>query len=73
MKLESKPVANMLLYVVSIAISLLLMYLARDFSTGGSNVCADSRWVSVERCRNSWDRLNSQGGQTVAFIISAIL
>jgi hypothetical protein len=38
MKLESKPAANMLLYVVTIAIGLLLMYLARDFRSGGTNV-----------------------------------
>lgn len=38
MKLESTPAANILLYVVSIATGLLLMYLARGFSQGGSNV-----------------------------------
>ncbi len=38
MKLESKPAANMLLYVVIIVVGFLLMYLARDFSHGGTNV-----------------------------------
>ena len=38
MRLESKPAANMLMYVVMIILGLLLMYLARDFSHGGSNV-----------------------------------
>lgn len=38
MKLESKPAANMLLYVVVTGAGLLLMYLARDFSSGGANV-----------------------------------
>ena len=38
MRLESKPAANMLLYVVTIVAGLLLMYLARDFGHGGSNV-----------------------------------
>ncbi|MDA8428384.1 MAG: hypothetical protein M0T70_03920 [Geobacteraceae bacterium] len=38
MKLESKPAANMLLYVVIIVIGFLLMYLARDFSHAGTNV-----------------------------------
>jgi hypothetical protein len=38
MKLESKPAANMLLYVVIVVVGFLLMYLARDFSHAGSNV-----------------------------------
>jgi hypothetical protein len=38
MKLESKPAANILLYVVVIGVGLLLMYLARDFRHGDSNV-----------------------------------
>jgi hypothetical protein len=38
MKFESKPAANMLLYVVIIVVGFLLMYLARDFSHAGSNV-----------------------------------
>jgi len=38
MKLESKPAANMLLYVVIVVLGFLLMYLARDFSHGGTNV-----------------------------------
>jgi hypothetical protein len=38
MKLESKPAANMLLYVVVTAVGLLLMYLARDFGHGDNNV-----------------------------------
>lgn len=38
MKLESKPAVNMLLYVVITAVGFLLMYLARDFSHGGTNV-----------------------------------
>jgi hypothetical protein len=38
MKLESKPAANILLYVVVTGAGLLLMYLARDFRHGDSNV-----------------------------------
>lgn len=38
MKLESKPAANMLMYVAISAVGFLLMYLARDFSHGDSNV-----------------------------------
>lgn len=38
MKLESKPAENMMLYVVITVVGLLLMYLARDFSHGGTNV-----------------------------------
>lgn len=38
MKLESKPAANMLLYVVISVVGFLLMYLARDFIHGGTNV-----------------------------------
>lgn len=40
MKLESQPVTNTLLYIVTCTIGLLLMVLARDFSHGGSNVLA---------------------------------
>lgn len=38
MRLESKPVANQLLYVLIVAVGALLMFLARDFRQGGSNV-----------------------------------
>ena len=38
MKLESQPAANMLLYIVTSVAGLLLMYLARDFNHGGTNV-----------------------------------
>lgn len=38
MRLESKPTVNMLLYIVTSAVGLILMYLARDFSHGGTNV-----------------------------------
>lgn len=38
MKLESKPASNMLMYVVITAVGALLMYLARDFRHGDSNV-----------------------------------
>jgi hypothetical protein len=40
MKLESKPVAMLALYLVTIAVGLLLMWLARDFAHAGSNVMA---------------------------------
>lgn len=40
MKLESKPVTNTLLYLLTIGIGLVLMYLARDFSHAGTNVLA---------------------------------
>lgn len=38
MKLESKPATNTLLYLLTIGIGLVLMYLARDYSHGGTNV-----------------------------------
>jgi hypothetical protein len=41
MKLESKPAANMLLYVVISVVGFLLMYLARDLSHGGTNVLCE--------------------------------
>jgi zinc transporter ZupT len=40
MKLESQPAANTLLYIATIVIGLALMFLARDFSHGGTNVLA---------------------------------
>jgi hypothetical protein len=40
MKLESKPAAMLVLYIVSISVGLLLMWLARDFSRAGGNVIA---------------------------------
>jgi len=40
MKLESKPATNTLLYLLTIGIGLVLMYLARDFSHAGTNVLA---------------------------------
>ena len=38
MKLESKPAANQQLYIVIIIVGTLLMFLARDFQHGGTNV-----------------------------------
>ncbi|MDD2499743.1 MAG: hypothetical protein PHN92_02865 [Geobacter sp.] len=38
MKLESQPASNTLLYVVTIVVGLVLMFLARDFSHAGTNV-----------------------------------
>jgi len=40
MRLESKPAAMLALYLVMIAIGMLLMWLARDFSQAGTNVMA---------------------------------
>lgn len=40
MKLESKPAAMLALYIAVVAVGLLLMWLARGFSHGGSNVMA---------------------------------
>jgi len=40
MKLESKPATNTLLYLLTIGIGLVLMYLARDCSHAGTNVLA---------------------------------
>jgi hypothetical protein len=40
MKLESKPAANLVLYLIAITVGLVLMWLARDFSHAGSNVRA---------------------------------
>jgi len=40
MKLESKPAAMQAMYAVTIAVGLLLMWLARDFSHAGTNVTA---------------------------------
>lgn len=37
MKLESKPAANLWLYLVTIVLGLLLMWLARDFGHAGTN------------------------------------
>lgn len=37
-KLESQPASNTLLYVVTIIVGLVLMFLARDFSHAGTNV-----------------------------------
>lgn len=38
LKFKRKLAVNMLLYVVTVLLGLLLMYLVRDFSLGGSNV-----------------------------------
>jgi hypothetical protein len=40
MRLESKPAANLGLYIAAIALGLLIMWLARDFSHAGTNVKA---------------------------------
>ncbi len=40
MKMESKPAANLVLYLVTIALGLLLMWLARDFGHSGTNAKA---------------------------------
>ena len=40
MKLESKPAANLALFIVAIVIGLLIIWLARDFSHGNANAQA---------------------------------
>lgn len=37
MKLESQPTSNTMLYLITIVVGALLMFLARDFQHGGSN------------------------------------